>query len=121
MDMGQPSVFGAALSWIVAALTGSIAVSLAVIAVALLGLSLLRGHVDMQRAVRVVIGCFLIFGAHAVAAGFMGLAGHHVLAHDEPSEPKIAAPPSPPPMPIAPPPSAPSGYDPYAGASVPHH
>lgn len=72
-----------ALFWISNLLTGTVAVSIATLAVAFTGISMLRGRVPYQRGAMVVIGCFIVFGARFVAEGLSGLTDH-------PTEPVIS-------------------------------
>lgn len=70
---GGSSVIVEASRWIDGILLGSIATSLAVIAVALLGFAMLIGRVSVRRALSVLLGCFLIFGARGIAEGLQSL------------------------------------------------
>lgn len=109
----------AAVRWVEGALLGSVATTVAVIAVAAIGLMMLSGRVSFRRAASVVLGCFILFGASGIAAGIHGLAGGSGSADLEPAftpEPYVPPPPPPPPPPAPPPPANP---DPYAGAAVP--
>lgn len=72
---GSNSIAGA-VGWIEGAMTGSAATAIAVMAVAAFGLRMLGGHVDWRRGARVVLGCFLIFGAPVIARGFLATAGN---------------------------------------------
>lgn len=116
---GSMSAVAAAVQWIEATLLGTIATSIAVIAVGCVGLLLLSGRIDIRRGGQVVFGCFILFGASAVAAGIM-----RVVASSEGS-PEAAAPASsPPPVYAAPAAKRPLQavpYDPYAGAALPTH
>lgn len=58
-----------ASQWIEGVLLGPIATSLAIIAVALLGFAMLMGRINMRRAISVLMGCFLLFGAKGIAEG----------------------------------------------------
>jgi type IV secretory pathway VirB2 component (pilin) len=120
-DPSAPSSVSAAVSWIEATALGTVATSVAVIAVGVVGLMMLNGQLQVRRGVSVVLGCFILFGAPALAAGIRGIVSTvaPVVA--------IAPPPieAPPPIPVvlAParptlPPPPPPSYDPYAGASV---
>lgn len=102
----------AASSWVTGALSGSLATALCVVAVALLGVLMLRGRLPVRDGVQVVVGCFLLFGASVLAAGLMG-AGVSRSGYDRgaPAE-------SPGYVAEVPPPPPPSNYDPYAGASI---
>ncbi|WP_404336929.1 TrbC/VirB2 family protein [Sphingomonas sp. MMS12-HWE2-04] len=112
-DPVTPSPLFAAVAWIEHMALGSLATSIAVIAVAVVGLMMLRGRLQVQRGAIVILGCFVLFGAPVLAAGIRGI-GSSMLP---PSSPARA---SPTPSSVAlPMPTASSNYDPYAGASVP--
>lgn len=85
---------------------------IAILAVAGIGLAMLQGRVSVRSGLRVAIGCFILFGAPAIAQELMGLvrrnAGPALIEVQPASPPLIAVPAPPPPNP-----------DPYAGASVP--
>jgi type IV secretory pathway VirB2 component (pilin) len=121
-DPVTPAPLFAAVTWIEQAVLGSVATSIAVIAVAVVGLMMLRGRLEVRRGVTVILGCFVLFGAPVLAAGIRGIASNVL-----PAPPVVQAPVPPPPMPVArmpapmPPPPPPSNYDPYAGASVRPH
>jgi type IV secretory pathway VirB2 component (pilin) len=102
-----------AAAWVQAALTGTIAVSIAVIAIAFVGVAMMSGRIDMRRAVITVIGCFVVFGAPSIAAGILEAtspAGNNapdiasVVMEESAPLPQIASQPA---------------YDPYAGAAMP--
>jgi type IV secretory pathway VirB2 component (pilin) len=102
----------AAIHWLVAVTQGSVATSIAMIAIAGVGLMMLAGRLDLKRAVRVIFGCFLLFGASMVAQGLVG-----AVHGDAAPPPHDVAPPYHPPG-TAPLKAAPSsGYNPYAGAA----
>lgn len=107
----------AAVDWLEGTLLGTIATAIAVIAVASVGIMMFSGRVPARRGLMVVLGCFILFGAPAIAAGIQsflaGSGGQPALA------PVPAAPAPPPPVAPAPPPYPPANRDPYAGASVP--
>jgi type IV secretory pathway VirB2 component (pilin) len=110
-DPGQ-SVFVAASSWIEGLLLGSFGTAVAVLAVALLGYGMLTGRTDLRRAIQVVLGIFILFGAptlvRELASSARGAPADIPLQTQTP--PPAQAPPAPP---------MPSAFDPYAGASVP--
>ena len=62
-----------AVTWLVALLTGAAAVSIATLVVAAIGFSLLQGRVRYERFVRVILGCFVIFGAATIASALSSL------------------------------------------------
>ncbi|WP_420607455.1 TrbC/VirB2 family protein [Novosphingopyxis sp.] len=108
---GSNAVVEAAL-WVQRLLLGSLATSIAVIAVAWLGFMMLQGSVSIRRGTQLLAGCFILFGAASIAQGLAGLAqregGREAIAADY----RPAATVSPQATELAP-------YDPYAGASVP--
>lgn len=89
---------------------GSVAVGLCTIAVAVVGLMMFEGRVPLRHGARVIIGCFVIFGAPVIAAGLMGAWQ---------GETETIPPPD-----LAPDPASeraelpPANFDPYAGASL---
>jgi type IV secretory pathway VirB2 component (pilin) len=109
------SPFSAALQWLTGMLLGSVATSVAVISIAICGLLLLSGRVDIQRGVRVIFGCFIVFGASSIAAGILRAADGPTGSIDLAA---LTPPPIYPKSPVAMQTSA-STYDPYAGASMP--
>jgi type IV secretory pathway VirB2 component (pilin) len=109
----QSALLGAA-QWIEALLLGLVAVAVAIIAVACLGIWTLQGRIPVRRGMVIVVGCFILFGAPTIAAGFeQAIAGIDI--ERTPDLAPVVRSPSPAPTPPSPPP----GYDPYSGASVP--
>ena len=97
-----------AISWLQVLLTGPAATTIAILAVASFGFLMLTGRTDLRRAARVIIGCFILFSASAIASGIVG-----------------ALQPPPPPAPEPPPAYVPStpkptSSDPFPGASIPN-
>jgi type IV secretory pathway VirB2 component (pilin) len=104
----------AAAQWVQGTLLGTVATTVAVIAVASVGLGMLTGRVEIRRGVGAIIGCFVLFGATTIVSGVQsGLSG----MSDE--APAYVPAPKPIPATLPPAPRPPSGYDPYAGASMP--
>ena len=91
-------------------LIGSVGTSLAVIAVAWVGFEALNGRTSLRRALQVVLGAFILFGAPQIVNSFAGLARS--------SSGGVSA--EVPATPPAPAPKVPLPFDPYAGASVPN-
>jgi type IV secretory pathway VirB2 component (pilin) len=105
----------AAVSWLEGTVLGTVATTVAMIAVAAVGMMMLAGRIHLRRGAIVILGCFILFGAPGIAVGIHSAAygrAESRQAENAPSEPSpLAAVPKPAP------PSA--GYDPYAGASLP--
>lgn len=112
-DPGGSSVIAAAVSWLQATLLGTIATTIAVIAVSSVGLMMLAGRVSVRYGLTVILGSFILFGASTIAAGIQSSVAGAGLDAASYAPPPTA--PTPPELP-APPPANP---DPYAGASVP--
>lgn len=68
-----PNVFLAGTQWVQELLLGPVATSIAVIAVASLGLLMLSGRMNIWRAATVLVGCFILFGAASIAKGLHGV------------------------------------------------
>lgn len=115
-DPGGASVFVAAAHWVQGVFLGPISTSVAVLAIASVGLLMLSGRISLRRAGTVIFGCFVLFGAATVAQGLRG-AGSTVAAAAAP--PQVTSPPLPPQLPSpAPETAALPPADPYAGASL---
>jgi type IV secretory pathway VirB2 component (pilin) len=112
-DPQGSSAIAAAVLWVQGTLLGSIAVAVAVVAVASVGLMMLGGRIDLRRGMTVIAGCFVLFGAPTIAGGIQSMLN----GRDEDIDASAEAPPPVPPPPALPP--APANADPYAGASVP--
>lgn len=106
----------AAAHWVESLVQGPAATILAVLAVAATGLMMLTGRLPVRRGLAVTLGCFVLFGAPAIARGIVESAV--AIADSEPTAPTssvaFAAPAFSPP----PPPAPPANADPYAGASI---
>jgi type IV secretory pathway VirB2 component (pilin) len=103
----------AAVNWIQTTLLGSAATSIAIIAVAALGLSMVWGRFDIRAAGRVAVGAFFVFGAPLLALQLSAILRGSAVA-----EPEMIIAPSPSGAPPIIPKDAPV-QDPYAGAAVP--
>ena len=108
---GHP-ILGAVGEWTQGMLGGSLATSLCVVAIAILGVLLLTGRLQVQRSLEVVLGCFLLLGAGLLATQLQqlagGVAGEQGTGGEQIIVPQTSA--------AQPPP--PTNYDPYAGASL---
>jgi type IV secretory pathway VirB2 component (pilin) len=111
LDAPQGVVIADGVGGVSGLLTGSLAVSLAVIGIALLGFLLLTGRVDIRRSGLVVLGAFILFGTPVLVVGLieLGTGGSASLMI-----PPVAAEQVEPPREALPP----ANYDPYAGASL---
>ena len=99
-----------AAEWLQDFLLGAPATSIAMLAVAWVGLQMLDGRISVRRGVEIILGCFILFSAPALIAGMRGSTNEPVMPQFEPSSL-----PSPTPVRSKTPP-----YDPYAGAAIPH-
>lgn len=100
-----------AVNWFEAMLLGSVGTTIAVLAVAAVGLLILSGRLPVRRGAMVILGCFILFSATTVANGLTAGASYADLAPAAAysSSAPVYRPSVPQPVP----------YDPYAGASVP--
>lgn len=110
------SVLVAAISWLQDLLLGTVATSIAVIAIAAIGFGMLTGRVNIRHGATVVLGCFILFGASTIVNGLRYAASG---VGGDTAPPVVVVAPPPPPPPRVQPSGVPAPYDPYAGASVP--
>ena len=103
------SAFIGATDWLKAVLLGSVGTTTAVLAIASVGFLLLAGRIPVRRGVTIILGCFILFSASAIADGLVGVV----------SAGRSSAPDVPPPPNYEPTNPMPQPYDPYAGASLP--
>jgi type IV secretory pathway VirB2 component (pilin) len=110
--MTDPQGSGAlvgAVNWLQGTLLGTAATTIAVIAVAGVGLMMLSGRIGAYEALRVVLGCFVLFGAPTIASGLRDLAAGTETPHVQQTQF----------VPVPPQAVLPAAdYDPYAGASL---
>jgi type IV secretion system protein VirB2 len=109
---GSSSIL-AATHWVEGTLLGNVATSIAVIAVAGVGFKALSGRVDIRRAITVLLGSFILFGAPSIVAGIEAVTRQAGLAPLPVASTATADPP------VTKLPQRPDDYDPYAGAAVP--
>ena len=109
----EASASVSAVAWVQAALTGTMAASIAVIAVAAVGFGMMSGRIDMRRATTTILGCFVVFAAPSIADGILRATSFG--ARDAPSVSSIGVE-EPAPLPEI---SSQPDYDPYAGAAMP--
>ncbi|QIG53492.1 type VI secretion protein [Altererythrobacter sp. BO-6] len=65
----------AALAWLQGTLLGTVATTVAVMAVAAIGFMMLTGRMNWRFGVTVIIGVFILFGATTIVAGIQAAAG----------------------------------------------
>lgn len=70
---GSGAIVGAA-RWVQGTLLGSVAVTVAVVAVAVVGFMMLTGRINWRYGVTVVLGCFILFGAASIVGGIQSSA-----------------------------------------------
>jgi type IV secretory pathway VirB2 component (pilin) len=107
---GTPNL-AAAVGWVSDTLLGGLGSSIAILAIAGVGVAMLQGRLPARRGFYCVLGCFILFGAPSIAQALMTLARG--------SQQTLPAQPVIPPAPAAAPSPPPTNNDPYAGASVP--
>jgi len=108
----DPSLVASA-DWVRDLLTGSLGVTLAMLAIAWVGFGLLQGRIALRDGARIVLGCFILFGAPIIASAFVRFA--RADQTDRLATLVYVAPPA---VSV---PAHPPQFDPYAGASVPNH
>ena len=100
------------VSWLADLLTGTLAVSIAVLAVAVVGFMFLQGFLPWERFAKVVLGSFLVFGASSIALGLANLSDDENTTAAE--SVRIAEPPV-----VEVPAIGEGAYTPYPGAAMP--
>jgi type IV secretory pathway VirB2 component (pilin) len=110
-DPPDSSAIVPAVEWVQNTLLGTVAVSAAAMAVAAVGFLMLSGRIEARRGLVTIVGCFILFGAPAIARGLRSM----VIDRDGTEMIEVAPAP-----PIAVPrsPSKPNVFDPYAGAAL---
>lgn len=111
-DAPPTGAISAAASWVSDLLFGPLATTIAIIAIAWVGFSMLSGRIEIRRGLAVVFGCFLLFGARGIADSLRSIAV---------SDAVVANVGSPPSSVFATPATSSNdanGFDPYAGAAV---
>lgn len=119
------NALASAADWLMGLATGRLASAFAILAIASIGFALLQGHLSPRRAMRVVLGCFVLFGAPVIVNGLLLLVRgsasvfqpQEYAAHAPVPIPTTLAP-----LPIAVPstqPATSNPFDPYAGISPP--
>ena len=70
---GSGPIIGA-LDWLQGTLLGTVATTVAVIAIAVVGFMMLTGRVNWRHGAVVILGCFVLFGAVSIVAGIRSVA-----------------------------------------------
>ena len=65
----------AALAWLQGTLMGTVATTVAVMAVAAVGFMMLTGRMNWRFGATVIVGVFILFGATTIVAGIQSAAG----------------------------------------------
>ena len=63
-----------AVNWLQGTLLGTVATTVAVIAVAAVGFMMLTGRINWRHGAVVILGCFILFGAASIVAGIRAAA-----------------------------------------------
>lgn len=63
------------MNWLQGTLLGTVATTVAVIAIAAVGLMMLTGRINWRHGAVVIVGCFILFGAASIVAGIRAAAG----------------------------------------------
>jgi type IV secretion system protein VirB2 len=63
-----------AANWLQGTLMGTVATTVAVIAVAVVGFMMLTGRINWRHGAAVILGCFILFGAASIVAGIRSAA-----------------------------------------------
>ena len=112
---GEGHSIEAAAQWIEDLLLGQLGTTIAVLAVAIAGLNMLWGRISAREGIRILLGCFVLFGAPAIAQGLMSAidSGSSAILFPPPqapaSAPRVSATPLPP--------ANINPFDPYTGAA----
>jgi len=109
-DAPTSPVLSTSADWINQTMFGSLAVSLCVIAIALIGFMLMSGRLIVRDAIRVLLGCFILLAAPNIASDLQALM-RNAAQSVPPQTPAIVDIPAPSTLPQ-------SNYAPYAGASL---
>lgn len=65
---GSGVIIGA-VNWLQGTLLGTVATTVAVIAIAAVGFMMLTGRLNWRHGAVVILGCFILFGAASIVAG----------------------------------------------------
>jgi type IV secretory pathway VirB2 component (pilin) len=99
-----------AVDWLKALILGSIGTTVAILAIAAVGVLMLSGRIPIRRGATVVLGCFILFSAGTIASALLAsltLAGNDNATQSPQAPVYEASIPTPAP------------YDPFEGAAAP--
>jgi type IV secretion system protein VirB2 len=68
-DPAGSGVILGAVNWLQGTLLGTVATTVAVIAIAAVGFMMLTGRINWRHGAVVILGCFILFGAASIVAG----------------------------------------------------
>jgi type IV secretion system protein VirB2 len=74
LDPQGSGVIVNAVQWVQGTLLGTVATTVAVIAVAAVGFMMLTGRMNWRYGAMVILGCFVLFGAAAIVGGIQNAA-----------------------------------------------
>ena len=74
MDPQGSGVLVDAVTWMQSTLLGTVATTVAVMAVAMVGFMMLTGRMNWRYGATVIIGCFILFGAASIVGGIQAVA-----------------------------------------------
>lgn len=74
MDPQGSGVLVGAVTWMQNTLLGTMATTVAVMAVAMVGFMMLTGRMNWRYGATVIIGCFILFGAASIVGGIQAVA-----------------------------------------------
>ncbi|RYE71539.1 MAG: type VI secretion protein [Oxalobacteraceae bacterium] len=75
MDPQGSGVIVGAVGWLQGTLLGTVATTVAVIAIAAVGFMMLTGRMNWRHGAIVIVGCFILFGAASIVGGIQAAAG----------------------------------------------
>lgn len=106
-----------AAQWVEQLLLGQLGMAIAVSAIAFVGFNMLLGHTSPKEMGRILLGCAILFGAPAIARGFLETAEAREAPASFETPVILSAPAETPPSAPNMPPATVNPFDPYVGAS----
>lgn len=80
LEPASPIPLSSSAQWLESVLLGQVAVSLCMIAVAVVGFVMLSGRLPVRRGIWTVLGCFVLIGAPVIAGAFLNSEESNVAA-----------------------------------------